>query len=189
LFDGEWDFAIDAFARMLVRFPEEQMPVAQHLRSVTTQDAYCEFLDAAADHDATCCAPLVWVPTLIMHHEGSRICDMVRSREMLTMIPGALRIEVMTALEGLDQEFLAGTALRFAHEVMTLPSAAGPDALTHREHLVLNLVGSGKSNVEIAADLSISRKTVERHVHNIYAKIGVHNRVEAANWAREHGVV
>jgi DNA-binding CsgD family transcriptional regulator len=61
-------------------------------------------------------------------------------------------------------------------------------ALSPRERQILDLVIAGESNPSIAASLRISRKTVERHVHNIYAKSGVKNRVEAANWAREHGV-
>jgi LuxR family transcriptional regulator of csgAB operon len=51
------------------------------------------------------------------------------------------------------------------------------------------LLAAGRSNPEIAERLSISTRTVERHARNIYAKLNVHNRVEAANWAREHGVI
>ena len=54
---------------------------------------------------------------------------------------------------------------------------------------MLRLLAAGKTNTEIATALCLSIRTVERHARNIYTKLNVHNRVEAANWAREHGVV
>jgi DNA-binding CsgD family transcriptional regulator/pimeloyl-ACP methyl ester carboxylesterase len=61
--------------------------------------------------------------------------------------------------------------------------------LSGRESEVLRHLVTGASNAAIADKLAIGTRTVERHARNIYGKIGVHNRVEAANWAREHGVV
>jgi DNA-binding CsgD family transcriptional regulator len=51
-------------------------------------------------------------------------------------------------------------------------------ALTSRETEVAHLVGKGMSNPEIASELFISRKAVEYHLGNIYAKCGVHGRQE-----------
>jgi DNA-binding CsgD family transcriptional regulator len=62
-------------------------------------------------------------------------------------------------------------------------SAAGPSgltALTSRELEVVNLVASGSSNREIADALVLSPKTVERHVTNALAKLGLRNRTELA---------
>jgi DNA-binding NarL/FixJ family response regulator len=50
--------------------------------------------------------------------------------------------------------------------------------LTSRETEVAHLVGKGLSNPEIAAELFISRKAVEYHLGNIYAKQGLHGRQE-----------
>jgi predicted ATPase/DNA-binding CsgD family transcriptional regulator len=66
---------------------------------------------------------------------------------------------------------------------------AFPDHLTAREVEVLRLVAGGKSNAEIAGALVLSVHTVERHVANIFAKLGAHNRAEAAAVAARHGLV
>ncbi len=53
-------------------------------------------------------------------------------------------------------------------------------ALTDRETEVATLLATGTSNPEIAAVLFLSRKTVERHVSNVLAKLGARNRTEVA---------
>jgi DNA-binding NarL/FixJ family response regulator len=64
--------------------------------------------------------------------------------------------------------------------------------LTAREQEVLRLVAQGRSNAAIAAELVLSVRTVERHVENVYGKIGVSGRtarVAATAWALVHGLL
>jgi len=63
-----------------------------------------------------------------------------------------------------------------------------PAGLTRREADVLVLLARGLSNPEIAAALTISRKTVSSHLEHIYAKLGVGTRTEAALFAMHHGL-
>jgi ATP/maltotriose-dependent transcriptional regulator MalT len=66
---------------------------------------------------------------------------------------------------------------------------AGRHGLTPREVQVLRLVAAGRSNKEVADVLSLSVKTVERHVGNVLTKLGVPSRVAATAWAYENEVV
>jgi DNA-binding CsgD family transcriptional regulator len=61
--------------------------------------------------------------------------------------------------------------------------------LTKRELQVLKLVAAGKTNRVIAAELTLSEKTIDRHVSNILVKLGVHSRTAAAAFAYEHNLV
>ena len=58
--------------------------------------------------------------------------------------------------------------------------------LSKRELEVLRLLGEGLTNAEIAARLYISTKTVATHVGNLFAKLQLRNRAEAAAFAQQH---
>jgi len=59
-------------------------------------------------------------------------------------------------------------------------SLADPNMLTEREESVLVRVAEGKSNAKIAAELNLSESTIKFHLRNLFAKLGVANRNEAA---------
>lgn len=61
------------------------------------------------------------------------------------------------------------------------------DNLTEREQEVLSLLAKGFTNKDIAQTLILSVRTVEAHLHNIYSKLEVASRTEAALWAVNHG--
>ena len=62
----------------------------------------------------------------------------------------------------------------------TSAASGGASALSGREREVAELVALGATNVEIASRLFLSRKTVEHHVSNALAKLGLHSRAELA---------
>ncbi len=60
------------------------------------------------------------------------------------------------------------------------------DTLTSRESDVLQLLAKGMTNKDIAQSLFLSVRTIEAHLRNIYSKLRVTSRTEAALWAVEH---
>jgi DNA-binding NarL/FixJ family response regulator len=61
------------------------------------------------------------------------------------------------------------------------------EPLSEREIEVLRLLAHGSTNKDIAQTLILSVRTVEAHLRNIYGKLGVRSRTEAALWAVKHG--
>ena len=68
------------------------------------------------------------------------------------------------------------------------PGSEAPSGLSRREYEVLTLVAEGRSNRDIGEQLFISDRTVGRHLTNIYHKLGVTSRTQAARYAIERGI-
>lgn len=56
--------------------------------------------------------------------------------------------------------------------------------LTSREKEIMNLLSLGASNNEIASELMVSENTVKTHLHNVFKKIKVRNRLQAVMWTK-----
>ncbi len=69
-----------------------------------------------------------------------------------------------------------------------LASEGTPDGLTRRECEIAALIGQGMTNGEIAAELVLSKRTVETHVSKILSKLGLSNRSQIMRWAMDHGL-
>lgn len=67
-----------------------------------------------------------------------------------------------------------------------ITSGRALSALTVKQKEVLLKLASGSSNEEIASAMNISPNTVKTHIYNIYTKIGVSNRLQAALWATKN---
>ena len=67
---------------------------------------------------------------------------------------------------------------RLGHRVRARPTAAADGDLTAREREIAELVAAGRTNREVAAQLVLSERTIEAHLRNVYAKLGVRSRVE-----------
>ena len=61
--------------------------------------------------------------------------------------------------------------------------------LTARELQVLHLVAAGQTNRTIASELVLSERTVDRHLSNIFAKLGVSSRTAATAYAYKHKLI
>jgi DNA-binding CsgD family transcriptional regulator/pimeloyl-ACP methyl ester carboxylesterase len=133
-------------------------------------------------------------PTLVLHSRAYPHAAVEQGMKRAQLSGGRLVL-----IEGSDIWGDAGQGIRaierFLSELGLEGSAEVADAgftttsgLSQRETQVLRLVAAGKTNQEIADELVISRNTVRRHVSNVFDKTGVANRVEAATYARDHGI-
>jgi DNA-binding CsgD family transcriptional regulator len=106
-------------------------------------------------------------------------CDEARHR-LRHRLPGAAPL--LAAARGRFDEL---AMLPWIEQVDRLAAEVGdgyPDGLTARQVEVLRLLAHGLTNAEIASRLFISEHTVERHLANVYRKIGARNRAEAASY-------
>jgi two-component system NarL family response regulator len=137
--------------------------------------------------------PGIEVIALTIHEQEEYLFEMIRAG-----VSGYL-------LKDINPELIVDTVLRvYAGESFIPPSlmtkvmrefgrlAAKTEApvqqLTQREVEVLRLVAKGKSNRQIAQALFISEKTVKNHLTNIFQKIGVSDRTQAALYAIKHKI-
>ncbi len=90
------------------------------------------------------------------------------------LFPSVARLLVKDYLQRVEDEGAAGRPF---------------DALTDREREVLICIAQGQTNQQIADQLSISIKTVNRHRENIMAKLNLHSRVELVHYAIEKGLI
>ena len=99
-----------------------------------------------------------------------------------------LKQAIMTVNEG--DEYIDYSMLPLLKEkIAQVKEQREEDKLTRREIEVLKLLAEGLFNKEIAYKLSISEKTVKNHVSNIFKKIGVADRTQAAVYAIRHKYV
>ena len=77
----------------------------------------------------------------------------------------------------------------FAQLVVDEPAEPNVRQLTEREHEVLQLLAQGLSNKAIAGQLAVAENTVKNHLKNILAKLHLENRVQAAVYAVQQGLV
>ena len=104
-------------------------------------------------------------------------------------------IEELEAAAALFEQYGHALNLGWARARLTEMHAAPtggrqshPRGLSAREVEVLRLVAAGRTNKEIAEELTLSVRTVARHITNIYTKIGARNRAEATAYAGRQGL-
>jgi|SRR5687767_13258538 len=168
---------------------------AESFVKTTTVAGLAAYNAANARIDITDLLPRVKVPTLVIHESPFPFGSYELCREVAAGIPGARFVIVndnslagrvhdanVTAINGFLRATEAGSHL--SDEPATSPAAT--DRLTARELQVLRLVAAGSTNKEIASALGVAVSTLERHLVNLYAKIGARGRADAIAYALRH---
>ncbi len=168
----------DDHVELLARgVPHERLPaaIAEHRPQVALLNygslrTPLEVRELVAAHPGTHLVVLANRPTPTECNQmlafGATAClsKETQARDVLSAIHLASRgLQVLRRMEG---------------EAAAPPS--GPELLTPREAVVLDLLQSGRSNGEIAAELHVGVETVRTHARNIYRKLGVRSRRELA---------
>lgn len=140
---------------------------------------YDRVREAGADGILTSSSPLEEVIAAIQWlGTGRRLCSLPRFR--LSRTTGGWQHPTAGPL---SVRGLTLTVPLTSYDTAVLPFGE----LSAREHEILGLVAGGQSNRQIANELTISVRTVERHIANLYRKINVHNRAAATAYAFRRG--
>ncbi len=125
----------------------------------------------------------VSAPTLVMHARRDRMIDFEWGRECAARIPGARLVPLdsdnhITLSDEPAWPVFVDELAAFLAPDRFVAAVPGPDlrSLTDRELDVLRLVGQGRDNAEVARELALSVRTVERHLTGIYTKLGLSGR-------------
>ena len=210
LIEQDWDTFADTAAHQWMGWAagEAGRDVAEAIRGAVTPQVARATLQAASAVDVTEQLPRVAAPTLVLHRRGMTQIpvDVPRSlaehlpRGRLVLLEGdqptlfmtdpdvAVSLLIAFFCDGIEPSAdvpLAGPAAAAGTATAPAPAAT---PLSRRELEVLRLLAAGESNRQIARRLGLSPHTVERHVANLYRKIGARGRADATAYALRSGL-
>jgi DNA-binding CsgD family transcriptional regulator len=202
--EQEWNVVTNVLSNVASSFESKELgnEMADAMRQATSPAGLEEFNRVSARMDLKDLLPQITAPTLVIHEPtfpfGSRdLCQQVAKnignahfvevREKSTA--GTIHDGHVLAIDGFLRPHAAGELRNAAPQApRVLPTVAG-SPLTGREIQILARVASGLTNKEMAAELDVAVSTIERHLVNIYTKIGARGRVDATGYALRHGLV
>jgi pimeloyl-ACP methyl ester carboxylesterase/DNA-binding CsgD family transcriptional regulator len=212
LIDQDWELMTDTCAHLALGWPAGEVGrhAAQRLRESVSPEAARAALEAMGTFDVTELLPNLKVPTLVLHRSDIPWLPISIARELASCIPDA-RLSILEgestapylgdteeAASAIDEFLGEGEGGRTAQREAGAPASTQdgsgptrgyPHGLTAREVEVLRHLAGGRTNDEIAKELFVSVRTVERHVANIYAKIGARGRANATAYALSHNLI
>ncbi|WP_308281319.1 alpha/beta fold hydrolase [Pimelobacter sp. 30-1] len=160
---------------------EEQMVWMDELQrtSTNTENAVCSRI-ARGQVDVRPLLPEITVPTLVLHAEGDRVAPGWGPR-LATALPDARLVLLDSRNHVLLADEPAWPVFRrevreFLHRGAGVAPVAPVSSLSEREREILLLAAEGLDNAAIAARLTLSVRTVERHLQNVYLKLGLSGR-------------
>jgi len=207
----DWDLLPDACAHLALGWPagDTGRAAARRLVESVSPEVARAALAAVSAFDVTDLLPRLRTPTLVLHRRDIPWLPVDVARALASQIPDARLIvlegEALAPFVGATEpvaraidEFLQENAERAVPRAVSVAAPDRQDArptnptairLTAREVEVLRLLARGSTNAEIARELCLSIRTVERHIANSYAKIGARGRADATAYALTRGLI
>jgi DNA-binding NarL/FixJ family response regulator len=150
-----------------------------------------------ANRSADALGQEVKVILLTMHGEVELACEALRAGASGFILKHSAGEELVAAIGQVlgGHVYISPTIAKDVIAALAVPAVRGKGAktdagaLTPRQREVLKLVAEGKTMKEIAADLNLSRRTVETHKYEMMDSLGVHSTAELVQYAMRHGVV
>jgi DNA-binding CsgD family transcriptional regulator len=204
LIEQDWDVFADTAAHQWMGWSagETGRAMAEAIRGAVTPQIARATLQAASATDVTEQLPAVVAPTLVLHRRDMTQIPLDVSRSLARDLPRGR----LVVLDGTQPTLFmedSGGVVRMLVDFFcdgieptgdaTGPSPAGHPApashgLSQRELEVLRLLAEGESNRQMARRLGLSPHTIERHVANLYRKIGARGRADATAYALRNGL-
>lgn len=142
--------------------------------------------------------PHIGIVALTMYEEQQYIFDLVRAGATGYLLKDTDSAQIVSAIRAIyrgESLIHPSVASKILAEFSLLSQGKGKKRpwadhdLTEREITVLRLVADGKTNKEVANNLDLSEKTVKNHVRNIFHKLQVADRTQAAILAIRKGII
>lgn len=166
--------------------------VQQHLPDVVLLDLIMTPMDGIeATREIRRLSPNTQVIILTSHHKDDQIFDAIKAGALSYLLKDVSSDELVAAIRAAaDGETVLSprVAQRVLQEVQKSENSL-LDQLTSRELDVLTRIAHGRSNREIAIDLSIKDQTVKTHVSNILSKLHLADRTQAAIYALKQKLI
>ena len=186
----DWDLFLYNMVPQTRTPAESRRAVELMSRSMTQQD-YQTSAPVWRSAGLASVLPRLHTPTLVLHSRDFRLRSVEAPVELARRLPNG-RIVLMEsnllfgepgqAMEAITS-FLDDLKPEACRPPVAVGGNGGAPALTLREVEVLRLLAGGESNREIASRLVLSLRTVERHISNIYGKIGARGKADATAYA------
>lgn len=191
----DWEAYVQTVAFYSFGMDERRAQLMENfVKETTTQQSLLRLMDDVNRFDVKHLLDKVQAPTLVIHRRKLRWPTLEIGQELAASIANARMVVVEGELQMYWGEEVIKPLLGFLEEADAEPGINAPQTqppggeLTGRESEILRLVAQGHSNKEIAASLSVSVHTVERHLANVYAKIGARGRAGAISYAHKSGL-
>ena len=183
--EENWDLFLELQTRKFK--PEVARLVIEAFKGMTSQYDYMQMVRAfIRDPSVSTIIPKLTMPSLLLHSLDQHWLPPEQGANLAGKLPNARILFTDGDVEP-DQEQAIPAIIDFLKGVYG-PDTIGPqprgsvtsrEPLTPRQGEVLRLLSQGRTTREIAGELVLSERTVERHIADVYGKIGARNRSEA----------